>query len=249
MVTGLVTVGVTTALAVSNATPNAGSEVTYTATVTGPAGSGAPSGAVAFLDGTKTIGTCAKQPLKRSGATASATCTVSYASSGTHEISARYLGDPNFAGSTSGVAEVSVQNNPPSGRLTVTMQWEFHYTPHYTTILQFLINSVPTGANVMVGCHGHGCPYAKHTLALLKQTVCTKKSKKCVVKQPSSTVRLQPAFGNRKLGVGTRVTVDITRAGYVGKHYVFTIVARHAPRVSIGCLTPGRNKPESCPSS
>jgi len=246
------TTATTTALAVSNATPNAGSKVTYTATVTGQTGSRVPSGSVVFLDGTKAIGACASQPLTSAGGSATATCRVSYASSGVHEISAHYLGDPNFAGSTSGVAEVSVHksSNPPPTRMLVTMQWEFHFTPNYTTILQFFVNGVPKGANVMVSCKGHGCPYARHTLALIKRTVCktTKKTRKCAVQQPPSTVRLQSGFGNRRLGVGARVTVDITKAGFIGKHYVFTVVARKAPRVSIGCLTPGANKPESCPS-
>jgi hypothetical protein len=238
----------TTSLGISNATPSTGNKVTFTATVTGRAGLPAPTGVVAFMDGGRTMAICATQPLKGS----TATCTHSYSSAGTHEISAQYLGDAHFAGSTSGVAEVSVHKSskPPPTRMLVTMQWEFHFTPHYTTILQFFVNGVPKGANVMVSCKGHGCPYARHTLALIKRTVCktTKKTKKCTVQQPSSTVHLQPPFGNRRLGVGAKVTVNITKAGYIGKHYVFTIVARKAPRVSIGCLTPGANKPESCPS-
>jgi hypothetical protein len=103
---------------------------------------------------------------------------------------------------------------------------------------------VPLGANVLISCNGRGCPYAKHTYALRKQTVCKPKSKgKCVVKVPSSTVDLQPAFRSRRLSVGTKLTIDVVRAGWIGKHYVFTVLSRRPPRTEIECLAPGSNRP------
>jgi hypothetical protein len=83
----------TTALA---ATPNPatfGSPVTLQATVTSTV-SGTPTGVVAFVDGTSSLGTA---PL--SGNTAS--FTTSSLSLGTHPIHAAYAGDTNFAGSVS----------------------------------------------------------------------------------------------------------------------------------------------------
>ncbi len=237
----------TTTLAASNTNPTAGSKVTYTATVT-PARSGhaTPSGAVEFLDGTATIGGCAAQPTGASGGSVTASCSVTYAAAGTHTISARYLGDANFTRSTSAVAEVGVHKKTGAAprRLTSTMQWTFFYTPSYTKILELVVDQVPLGANVLISCHGSGCPFASHTYALLKRTVCTPKSKgKCVVKTPSSTVNLQPAFRNRRLHVGTKLTINVLRSGWIGKHYVFTILSRGPPRTQIACLAPGSNRP------
>lgn len=105
----------TTTLQASNATPTMGESVAYTAIAT-PADVGAsvPTGTIEFLDGNAPIGSCASQPLARSGASASATCQVSYAVPGTHSITARYAGDANFAGSSAAPGtNVAVVSPPP----------------------------------------------------------------------------------------------------------------------------------------
>jgi hypothetical protein len=106
-----------TSLGVSNAVPAVGQSVTYTATVTpSPSGSVQPSGSVEFLDGGSAISTCSSQAL--SGGTA--TCTVSYASTGSHSITATYLGDPNFTGSTSSGKTVVVSKASTATSLGVS---------------------------------------------------------------------------------------------------------------------------------
>jgi hypothetical protein len=96
----------TTTLAVSSPSLAAGASATYTATVA-PADPGtvAPAGTVEFLDGGTAIPACASQPLS---AALAATCTVSYASGGSHAITAAYLADTNFAGSSSAPQTVTV---------------------------------------------------------------------------------------------------------------------------------------------
>jgi hypothetical protein len=78
----------------SSANPaNPGQTVTYTASVSPvPDPSG---GTVDFADGGTTIPTCTSLPL--SGATA--TCAVSYSTTGTHDITATYSGDVNYQAS------------------------------------------------------------------------------------------------------------------------------------------------------
>jgi len=56
-------------------------------------------------------------------------------------------------------------------------------------------------------------------------------------------VHLQPAFNNRHLGIGATIVVEVTRPGWIGKHYMFTVVARHPPRHAIACLAPLINRP------
>jgi hypothetical protein len=100
----------TTALSASNTSPPAGTNVTYTATVT-PAHAGAsePSGTVAFLDGGNPISGCSAQSVTAGSGSSTATCTVSYPSAGTHTITAGYAGDANFNSSTSQPTTVTVQ--------------------------------------------------------------------------------------------------------------------------------------------
>ena len=106
-----------TAIAVSNATPAVGGSVTYTATVT-PAHAGAlePSGSVEFLDDGTLIEGCASQPLTPSTSSSTATCTLSYPAAGPHSITATYLADSNFTGSSSAPAQtVTVQSKSAGG--------------------------------------------------------------------------------------------------------------------------------------
>lgn len=55
--------------------------------------------------------------------------------------------------------------------------------------------------------------------------------------------RITPGFASRRLAVGARITVEITRPHWVGKYYRFTIRSRQAPRVLISCLAPGASVP------
>jgi hypothetical protein len=83
----------TTSLSSSQDPSAPGGQVTYTATIS-PAPDG---GSVAFTDGGTVITGCGSQQV----GSGTATCTVTYNSTGSHSIVARYLGDASFAASTS----------------------------------------------------------------------------------------------------------------------------------------------------
>lgn len=88
----------TTAVVASSVNPSSTSEqVTYTATVTANSPStGTPTGSVEFFDGGSAISGCSAEAL--SGTTTdTATCTVSYTASGSHTITAEYLGSTDYA--------------------------------------------------------------------------------------------------------------------------------------------------------
>ena len=76
-----------------------GQAVTYTATVgVGAPGTGTPTGKVEFFDTGSAITACGNTGAALSGATA--TCTVTtYSSTGSHTITAQYLGDSNYSAS------------------------------------------------------------------------------------------------------------------------------------------------------
>jgi len=103
----------TTTAASSSANPsNLTQSVTFTATVSGPAGAGTPTGTITFKDGAATI-SCANaggQTLNGSGV---ATCQTSALTAGAHTITAVYSGDTNFLTSTGTLSPNQVVNNLP----------------------------------------------------------------------------------------------------------------------------------------
>jgi hypothetical protein len=97
---GTVTPAPTTVAVGSSLNPAVvGQAVTFTATVRGPAGSGAPTGTVVFTDGNVTLGRGEVQ------ADGTATFTTSFAVAGGHVITAVYNGDPNFLSSSRSLTE------------------------------------------------------------------------------------------------------------------------------------------------
>ena len=87
----------TTTLASSANPAQAGTNVTFTASVNG----NGLTGSVAFTDVGSTIAGCAAVALSGSGKTMSASCGTSSLSAGTHSIVATYGGDASNAGSAS----------------------------------------------------------------------------------------------------------------------------------------------------
>ena len=105
----------TTTTVASSANPSVqGQTVTYTATVR-PAG---VSGSVAFNDGGTPVTGCAARSLNSSG---QATCQVTYATTGSHAITAVYSGDAVNAGSTSAVLTQSVVVDRADLKVTLSM--------------------------------------------------------------------------------------------------------------------------------
>jgi len=90
----------------------AGQPVTFTATVTAPAG-GTPTGSVTFLDKGTPLGTA---PLGNG----QATFTTSALTAGSHPITAVYLGAPTFNGSTSTGITAVVKQAPATATTTTT---------------------------------------------------------------------------------------------------------------------------------
>jgi VCBS repeat-containing protein len=89
----------------SSANPSINQSVTFTATVSAVApGAGAPTGSVAFSDGTTSLGMAT---LDSAG---TASFTTSSLASGAHAITASYAGDSNFNASTSTLTEIVNKN-------------------------------------------------------------------------------------------------------------------------------------------
>jgi Bacterial Ig-like domain (group 3) len=217
---------------------NIGSSTTYTASVDPPSSGSAPilpGGSVEFLDNGQPIPSCAAQPVSNGGAT----CTVAYRKAGHHSITADYSGDINFTGSLASPESVSVMANAPR-TITPTMQWTFFYSPTYTRVMALVINGA-NGDKVLVLCHGAGCPFSKASARVKNQPSCTATANGACPAR--GKLNLTSAFHARRLRIGAQIRILITRAGFVGKYYSFTVRPRTGPRIRIACLAPGRAKP------
>lgn len=51
------------------------------------------------------------------------------------------------------------------------------------------------------------------------------------------------ALREKRLGVGTRITVQIVKPSWIGEEYTFTMRAGQRPRIQVGCLEPGARSP------
>jgi hypothetical protein len=225
----------------ASATVGVGAGATYTATVDSPPGGLGtlhPTGTVEFFDGGEAIASCLSRPLANTGAT----CAVTYSVPGNHSITARYSGDANFRDSSAPAQPVSVVNPPPRalGLISSTMQWTFDSTPTFTKVLALTVNGA-SGATVTTRCNGRGCAFVRRSTLVATTRRCAQApTRRCPT---YGTLDLTPGFQSRRLSVGARITVTITRAGWVGKYYQFTVRARSRPRVKIACLAPGAVRP------
>jgi hypothetical protein len=102
----------TTAVSSSANPSNLTQSVTFTATVSAPAGSGTPTGTVTFKDGAATI-SCANAGGQTLNASGVATCQTSTLTAGSHTITAVYSGDVNVLASTGTLSPNQVVNNLP----------------------------------------------------------------------------------------------------------------------------------------
>jgi hypothetical protein len=218
-----------------------GQTTTFTATVAPPPsrpGPVEPTGAVEFVDAGQPIAACMHQTLVRGGAT----CTVGYRQPGTHTIQAVYGGDANFTGSSSPSQSMAVKRPPPKvrGMITATMQWTFHYTRRGTSINALVVNGA-LHSTVSVECHGQGCPFTKRSTAVKSTRPCHRGTRHTC--PTHGTLELTPIFRNRRLSVGTWFAVKITRSGWIGKYYRFSIQRSKTPRVWLTCLAPSATRP------
>ncbi len=215
--------------------PVIGTPVTYVARVTpGHAGVLVPTGFVRFaLDGT-TIESCGQQALD---ASSTATCSVNYDAAGTHTMSASYGGDANFSGSDSVALTESAQ---PVGTIDASMQWKFLYTRSDTRVLQLIVSRAPVGSRLSISCDGRGCPFRNREVAVPARIRCERSAR--VSCANARTVNLTQQMSASRLRAHTRLTVGITRPGWTGKAYVFTVRAGLPPKVQIGCVAAGSNR-------
>ncbi len=160
----------------------------------------------------------------------------------------RFVYNATDSGGSSKAATASVVL-PKLGRITSTMTWDdFGGGPTSTLVHGMLIKNLPGGAHVKLSC-SKGCPIKARTLALAKHRVCKGKGKhrKCKFVVPkSANLDLSRYVANRRVKVGSQITVAMIQSGSIGKEYVFRMVKNNQPAVKIQTLAPGSTK--LCPN-
>ncbi len=148
----------TTSLAVSpNPAPSVAASipVSYTATVTETSGTGALAGSVSFTANGASIPGCTN--LVVSGG--SATCTTSFAATGTYTIAASYGADPNFTGSSASVSQVVTAlpqfTSPATATAAVGSPFTFTVTTTGNPNASLTeTGTLPTGINFVAKANG-----------------------------------------------------------------------------------------------
>jgi hypothetical protein len=189
-----------------------------------------PTGDVVFLDGEKAVKGCATALSQDI-----AHCALTYTALGTHSISAVYLGDGDFSGSSTHVHELAIVVPKPTGYVTSLMSWTFSFEPQFTRVTALAVTSVQPGLTISVDCSGSGCPQRGY-VDTVKRAACGK-AHRC------RNVNLGERFSGRKLGVGATLTVRLTHPGWLGKYYSFVVRHGRAPKIDIACLAVGQAKP------
>ena len=145
-----------------------------------------------------------------------------------------------------GIASPPIQHQPAlvtsvSQVLKASMTWRFGWSRSYTVVESLLVHGLPTQASIELSCRGRGCPFrSRHVpLAAVDEPVRCGRHGCRREKLGSGEVDLGATFARRRLLGGARLTVDLVRAGWIGKAFSFQVRTGAPPRVVIGCLTPG----------
>lgn len=102
--------------------------------------------------------------------------------------------------------------------------------PFFTRAFKLVLTPLPVGAQVKIGCHGGGCPFAKH-----------------ITKAKKKSLDVTALFGaHRELRPGAKVTFAISAADHIGELLTYTLNGHPGPKPAIQCLPPGSAKAVKC---
>jgi hypothetical protein len=106
----------------------------------------------------------------------------------------------------------------------------------FTQASTFTVKDVPAGGTVRLKC----------TPPKGKKKACPFKSKRRESVRGAKKMSFLSAFKKRKLPVGTRIEVRVTKKEWIGRVIRFTTRSNKIPRVQTLCLAPGKKKPGKC---
>jgi hypothetical protein len=234
-----------------------GAHTVYGSSIDSAGDAGAVAGASFRIDRTPPTVACGPTPTFVLGKPGEVTAAVSDATSGpaSNVVAARPNADNpgtrliTLTGfDTAGnAATVRCPYRVLAPRIDARLSWRANQFASFTVLAGLTLVHVPSGAHVALVCTGAACPLGHYAVRVaVTQVNCKRHHKRCK-RTPApalSNVNLLAPLGGRHLGVGTRLTVTVTKKGTVGAAWTLTIRAGTAPReAGPTCLAPGSSKP------
>lgn len=115
--------------------------------------------------------------------------------------------------------------------LTATTNFTYIFRRTYTIVTSVVISRLRGGETATIRCTGRRCPFTSKRFKL-------KKGKRTFGRK---------LLRQRRLPVGTKLSVRVTKRATIGTSTVLTVRRGKAPRISRACLRPGATKPSKCP--
>ena len=136
------------------------------------------------------------------------------------------------------------QPTPPPGKILVTLGFAFSSsTNKQTKFTSMTVKGFPSGSTITVTCIKGTCPSSLVTKKKVKKK--TKLvSKPLVIRNAKGTVKLSKVI-SKALKAGTRIRIDVTKAGMIGAVKILEVRKRKAPKVTTLCAPRRRDKPQS----
>ncbi len=115
--------------------------------------------------------------------------------------------------------------------LSVTVSISVGYHHKYTAVTLLPVTGAPAGATVTLNCASRrlGCPFARKTVAV----------------KSAARLSLGKYFKGAKLRKGARIDVLVSRPGFVGTVYRYTVRLGTLPSKKVLCTRPGETTPRA----
>ncbi len=139
-------------------------------------------------------------------------------------------GPPTCASQPSaGLLRVTATDIEPTPRLSIKSSFSVRFFTHYTKFTNLNVNGAPVGSKVVLQCKSRrrGCPFGK-----LSKKV---KSRR--------TLRLGKKLRHARLKPKARLTIRVTKPGFIGWVRTYTVRRGKLPTKKTYCTRPGSTKP------
>lgn len=146
------------------------------------------------------------------------------------------------SGGTSKRATATITVPKPGGTLAFALLgWTFNPFGSFSQVGSMTATGVPAGTRIGASCAGHGCHFKLAPIIVTSTTTCPSKQHRCKRKSRPNThsVDLTPRLRGVHFPVGSNLIVTITKRGFIGKAYIFSMRASRQPAWRATCLAPG----------
>ena len=129
-----------------------------------------------------------------------------------------------------GVDEDCSGKDAPYPALPVDTSVSVSYAKRYTMVTQLRVTGAPIGAKVTLSCasRSRGCRFTRKTVTV----------------RSAKTLQLGSYLRRAKLRKNAKLTVLVTKPGYIGASIGYTIRLRRLPAKTTRCVQPGSTKPQ-----